>query len=99
MGANALVTSVLDIVMAIRLRKQTEREWLLALAGATSIGFGAVVFLFPPTAGLAMAFLVSLCATIMGILLLTLAFHVRKWAKRLGALSDGSNQSPRWVTP
>jgi uncharacterized membrane protein HdeD (DUF308 family) len=44
-GANALVTGVLDIVAAIRLRKAIEGEWMLALSGLASIAFGAIVSL------------------------------------------------------
>ena len=40
MGANALVTGVLDIAVAIRLRKTIEGEWLLIAAGIASIIFG-----------------------------------------------------------
>ena len=43
MGANALVTGVLEIVMAVRLRKTIEREWLLAFAGTVSGMAPAVV--------------------------------------------------------
>jgi uncharacterized membrane protein HdeD (DUF308 family) len=83
MGANALFTGVLDIILAIRLRKQIEGEWLLALSGVISIVFGVVVIVFPPAGALAIAFLVGLYATVIGILLLVLAFRVRQWAKHL----------------
>jgi uncharacterized membrane protein HdeD (DUF308 family) len=95
MGANALVTGILDIVVAIRLRKQIEREWLLALAGVVSIVFGLLVFLFPAAGALAMVFMVSFYATLTGILLLTLAFRARKWVKRSGPAGDFSGRYPR----
>jgi uncharacterized membrane protein HdeD (DUF308 family) len=95
MGANALVTGILDIVVAIRLRKQIQREWLLAVAGVVSIVFGLLVFLFPAAGALAMVFLVSFYATLTGILLLTLAFRARKWAKRPGQTGDFSSRYPR----
>jgi uncharacterized membrane protein HdeD (DUF308 family) len=94
MGANALIAGVLEIVMAIRLRKQIEREWLLALAGAVSVIFGVLVFLFPAAGALAMVWLVSFYATFTGILLLALAFKARKWT-RTGGLRDGSIHRPR----
>jgi uncharacterized membrane protein HdeD (DUF308 family) len=95
MGANALVTGILDIVVAIRLRKKIEREWLLALAGAISILFGVLVFLFPAAGALAMVFMVSFYAIFTGILLLTLAFRARKWQKHPETPSDLSSRYPR----
>jgi uncharacterized membrane protein HdeD (DUF308 family) len=95
MGANALVTGILDIVVAIRLRKQIEREWLLAVAGVVSIIFGVLVFLMPAAGALAMVFMVSFYATLAGILLLTLAFRARRWVKRPGQTGDFSSRYPR----
>jgi uncharacterized membrane protein HdeD (DUF308 family) len=80
MGANALVTGALEIVMAVRLRKVIEREWLLALAGAVSVAFGVLVVLFPAAGALALVWLVSFYAVVTGALLLTLAFRARNWS-------------------
>ncbi|HEV7800972.1 MAG TPA: HdeD family acid-resistance protein [Burkholderiales bacterium] len=94
MGANALVTGVLQIVMAIRLRKTIEREWLLVLAGAVSVIFGVLVFAFPAAGALAMVWLVSFYATFTGVLLLALAFRARKWAATPGPSKEASGSYP-----
>lgn len=78
MGANAIATGVLDIVMAVRLRRVIEREWLLVLAGIISIAFGVLVFLFPAAGALALVWLISAYAIIAGILLLAAAARVRR---------------------
>src|SRR2546423_10220973 len=52
MGVNALVTGVIDMVMAFHLRKQMRNEWLLVAAGVVSIVFGAVVVVFPEAGAL-----------------------------------------------
>jgi uncharacterized membrane protein HdeD (DUF308 family) len=80
MGANALVTGVLDIVVAIRLRKVVEREWLLVLSGIASIVFGAFVFIFPGAGALALVWLISFYAIVTGLLLLVLAWRAHTWA-------------------
>lgn len=76
-GANALVTGVLDIATAIRLRKTIRNEGLLILNGAASIAFGVLVFLFPDAGALALAWLISLYALLTGILLLAFALRLR----------------------
>ena len=84
MGANALVTGVLDIAVAIRLRKAMRGEWLLIVTGIISIVFGVLVFLFPGAGALALAWLISVHAIVTGVLLLALAFRVRAWARSVG---------------
>lgn len=88
MGANALVTGVLDVVVAARLRKYIRGEWLLVLSGIASIAFGVIVFLFPTGAGaLALVWLIGIYAIVTGILLFAVALRVRSWAKITGVRS------------
>jgi uncharacterized membrane protein HdeD (DUF308 family) len=78
MGANAIVTGILDIAIAIRLRKAIRGEWVLVLAGLVSILFGVLVFLFPGAGALALVWLISLYAIMVGILLLVAAWRARR---------------------
>jgi uncharacterized membrane protein HdeD (DUF308 family) len=81
-GANALVSGVLDIVVAVRLRRKIKGEMLLVLSGLASILFGAIVFMYPLGAGaMALVWLIGFYAIATGILLLTLAFRVRAWTR------------------
>lgn len=88
MGANALITGVLDIVAAIRLRKAIQGEWMLVLSGIASIAFGILVFLFPQAGALAMVWLISAYAVLTGALLLGAAFRLRASTKAKGATID-----------
>jgi uncharacterized membrane protein HdeD (DUF308 family) len=94
MGANALITGVLEIAMAVRLRKQIQREWMLALAGAISVIFGVLVVFFPLAGAFAMVWLVSFYAVFTGVLLLTLAFRARKWQSHGGTFTDTGRRYP-----
>lgn len=87
-GANALVTGILDIVVAIRLRKVLRHEWLLILNGVAAIVFGVLVLLFPGAGALALVWLISLYAVLTGVLLLALAWQARKWGPSAGRLGD-----------
>lgn len=71
MGVNALVTGVLDIIVAVRLRRYMKGELLLAHSGILSIFFGLVVLLCPTGArALALAWMAGLDAVVTGSLLL-----------------------------
>jgi uncharacterized membrane protein HdeD (DUF308 family) len=91
MGANALATGVLEIVMAIRLRKSIEHEWLLALAGAISVLFGLAVLLVPAAGAIAMVWMVSIYAIFSGVLLLALGMRARTWGNRADSKRMGSH--------
>ncbi len=81
-GANALVTGVLDLVIAIRLRRRIHGELLMVLSGLASIVFGVIVFMYPLGAGaLALVWLVGFYAIATGVLLLALALRVRSWSR------------------
>ncbi|MES2300192.1 MAG: HdeD family acid-resistance protein [Pseudomonadota bacterium] len=82
MGAHACVTGVLEVLVAVRLRRFIRGESMLVLSGVASILFGAIVFMYPSGAGaLALVWLIGLYAIVTGILLLALALRVRKWAR------------------
>jgi uncharacterized membrane protein HdeD (DUF308 family) len=91
-GAHALVTGVLDIAFAIRLRKIIHGEWLLILSGIASIVFGALVFLFPSAGALALIWLISLYAVLTGALMLALSLRLR-------ARVTDANRTERRTTP
>lgn len=79
-GMNALLTGVLDVAVAIRLRKHMQGEWFLILNGIVSIVFGTLVFIFPGAGALALLWMISFYALLTGLLLLTLAFRMRMHA-------------------
>ena len=80
----AIVTGVLEIVAAVRLRKEIEGEWLLGASGAISVllGLGIVVLAIPnPVASiLSAAWLIALFAFGTGLVLVTQALRLRKRA-------------------
>jgi uncharacterized membrane protein HdeD (DUF308 family) len=76
-AAWSIVTGVMSIVAAIRLRKEIHNEWLLVLNGLLSIAFGVLVLLFPGAGALALVVWIGAYAIVSGALLLWLAFKVR----------------------
>jgi uncharacterized membrane protein HdeD (DUF308 family) len=73
----AIVTGVFQIVAAIMLRREINNEWLLILAGAASVIFGVLIFLFPLSGLLTIVWLIALYAIVFGILLIGLGWRLR----------------------
>ena len=77
-AAWAVITGVLQIVAAIRLRKEIKGEWLMILSGLVSVAFGVLLFLQPGAGALAVAWIIAAYAFIFGVVMVLLAFKVRK---------------------
>lgn len=77
-AAWAIVTGVLEIVGAIRLRREIDGEWALILAGALSVIFGVLLVVLPASAGiLSLVWLIGAYAVAFGVILVVLALRVR----------------------
>ena len=79
----AIVRGTLEIVAAVRLRKEIRNEWLLVLAGVASILFGVLLMARPGAGALAVVWLIAAYAFVLGIILMALAFKVRRFSKRM----------------
>jgi len=83
----AVATGLLEIVAAVRLRKQIQGEIWLALAGIASVVFGVLLVVRPGAGALTLLWLIGFYAIAFGVLLVLLAFKVRSGVKRIaGAL-------------
>ena len=79
----AVLTGVLEIVAAVRLRRVLDNEWLLILAGALSIVFGLILIVFPREGAVGLVWLIGSYAIVFGIVLFGLALRLRGLGRRL----------------
>jgi uncharacterized membrane protein HdeD (DUF308 family) len=77
----AFITGVFNIIAAIRIRKTISNEWYLILSGIVAILFSIFIFARPVAAAVTIMWIISAFAILFGILLLVLAFRIKKVAK------------------
>jgi len=76
-AAWALLTGIVEIIAAVRLRNVISGEWMLGLAGVLSIIFGVILIAAPGAGALAVIWTIGAYAVIFGIVLIALAFRLR----------------------
>ena len=86
-AAWASVTGVLTIISALRLREEIDNEWWLVLSGVLAIIVGILVFQNVLAGILTIAWVFGLFAVVVGILSIALAFRVRDFGTRIGAVT------------
>lgn len=79
-AAWAIANGVFQIAAAIRLRKEISNEWLMILSGALSVVFGVLMILNPGAGAMAVLWIIGVFAVAYGILLVVLAFKLKKHA-------------------
>src|SRR5262245_39665431 len=73
----AIATGVMQIVGAIRLRKEIDNEWWLIAGGVLSVLFGLVIIAQPGAGALALLWGIGAFAIVYGIILAAFAFRLR----------------------
>lgn len=76
-AAWAIITGLVQVVAAIRLREQISGEFWLGLAGIGSILFGIVLFVFPGAGALSLVWLIGGFALAFGAFLAILGWRLR----------------------
>lgn len=79
----AVIRGIIEIAVAIKLRKEIQGEFWLILAGALSVVFGGLLLAFPGTGALAVVMWIGAFAIVFGIVLMGLAFRLKGWNRRL----------------
>jgi uncharacterized membrane protein HdeD (DUF308 family) len=74
----AIMNGVFEIAAAIRLRKEIANEWWMILSGVVSIAFGALMIASPGAGALAVLWLIGAFAIVYGVVLVILAFKLRR---------------------
>ena len=76
-GAWAIVSGVMEIIGAIRLRKEIDNEWWLILHGLISVLFGIFLFAEPLTSAIALIWVIGAYAVAAGVIMIMLAFKLK----------------------
>lgn len=82
-AAWAVVTGAIAIWSAIALRREIENEWLLGLSGLLSVAIGILFFVNPGAGALSLVWLIGIYAIVLGVLLVILAFRLRRFRDRV----------------
>jgi uncharacterized membrane protein HdeD (DUF308 family) len=77
-AAWAIVIGVMQIIGAIRLRKEIDNEWMLIASGVLSVLFGVILVVQPGAGALGLLFVIGVYAVIYGVMLVSLALRLRK---------------------
>ena len=79
----AIATGLLEMVTAIRLRKEIEGEYWLILAGLVSVAFGFFIMASPGQGAMSVLWLIGTYGFVFGLILIILAFRARGFVNRV----------------
>ena len=87
-AAWAILTGIVEIIAAVRLRHVISGEWLMGLAGLLSILVGVILVVAPGAGALAVIWTIGAYAVVFGVVLIALGFRLR-------GLHHGGMEDPR----
>jgi uncharacterized membrane protein HdeD (DUF308 family) len=90
-GAFAVISGVLRIITAIRLRAEIDNEWWMGLSGLVSIVFGILLFVWPGAGALGLVWMIGIWAIVLGVVLIAFGFRMRGRHESLNAGTDAGS--------
>ncbi len=78
----AILLGVFLLLMGYKVRKATNREWILYAAGALSVLFGVLVFKNPLAGGVSIVYVIACWAVVVGALKVFFGLRVKKMSGR-----------------
>lgn len=75
-----LVSGILQIIVAIRLRKSISGEGWMIVAGMLSVLVGIILLVNPVQGGIALTWVIGVYAALFGVMNIALAFRLRRFA-------------------
>jgi uncharacterized membrane protein HdeD (DUF308 family) len=81
----AIAAGVLEMFLAMQLRREIDNEWRLVLAGLVSVIFGLYLIARPGAGALAALWLIGIFSILVGLLFIFLALKVRGFTQRIQA--------------
>ncbi|MEU8346006.1 HdeD family acid-resistance protein [Spirillospora sp. NPDC048832] len=94
-AAWAVATGLLEIIVAVALRRELRGEWAYVLTGAVSLLFGILLFAWPVSGAIAVVWLIGLLAILFGAALLGAAFRLRRLGRAAERWSGARAPHPR----
>lgn len=73
----AILTGLLEILAAVRLRRVIDNEWALIVGGVLSVLFGVLLVVSPGAGALTVVWLIGTYAIIFGVTLLIVSWRLR----------------------
>jgi len=89
----AILTGVMEVITAVRLRQVINNEWALILSGVLSVIFGLVLVAQPGAGALAVVWIIGIYAIVFGVALLALAWRLRGVLDDMPEISSGAPQA------
>jgi uncharacterized membrane protein HdeD (DUF308 family) len=80
----AIATGVLEVAVAIWLRRELRGEWLLALVGVLSVLFGVFLVVRPGEGAIAVVWALGIYALVFGVALVALGLRLRQLSRGVG---------------
>lgn len=85
----AVATGVLQVIAALRLRKEIRGEFWLILGGLASVAFGVLAMLNPVAGKLTILWLIAGFSIVYGVAVIALALKARSFAGRVREAAGG----------
>ena len=93
-GAWAILTGILEVFAAVRLRRELPGELLFGFAGCASIVLGAMMLVWPTAGAFVIVVLLGCYAFFFGTAILLLALRLRRLTSRIESFHGELGQRP-----